>query len=84
MSTIINTTGHTTGITLTDADSCKNTTHIENGDSRITIFAHTDEYPQLVADLALHLTTITPNPGHPTNRPSTRRSHQPRSVTRTK
>lgn len=33
MSTIINTTGHTTGITLT------------------------------VADLALHLTTITPNPG---------------------
>lgn len=48
MSTIINTTGHTTGITLTDADW--NTTHIENGDSRITILAHTDEYPQLVAD----------------------------------
>lgn len=61
MSTIINTTGHTTGITLTDADW--NTTHIENGDSRITILAHTDEYPQLVSDLALHLTTITPNPG---------------------
>ena len=61
MSTIINTTGHTTGITLTDADW--NTTHIENGDSRITILAHTDEYPQLVADLALHITTITPNPG---------------------
>ena len=40
MSTIINTTGHTTGITLTDADW--NTTHIENGDSRITILAHTD------------------------------------------
>ena len=56
MSTIINTTGHTTGITLTDADW--NTTHIENGDSRITILAHADEYPQLVADLALHLTTI--------------------------
>ena len=61
MSTIINTTGHTTGITLTDADW--NTTHIENGDSRLTILAHADEYPQLVADLALHLTTITPNPG---------------------
>ena len=79
MSTIINTTGHTTGITLTDADW--NTTHIENGDSRITILAHTDESPQLVADLALH---HHPKPRHPTNRPSTRRSHQPRSVTRTK
>ena len=46
---------------MTDADW--STTHIENGGSRITILAHTDEYPQLVADLALHLTTITPNPG---------------------
>lgn len=61
MSTIINTTGNTTGITLTKADW--NATHIDDGDSRITILAPTGEYPQLVADLALHLTTITQKPG---------------------
>lgn len=82
MSTIINTTGHTTGITLTDADW--NTTHIENGDSRITILAHTDEYPPTRRRPRTPPHHHHPKPRHPTNRPSTRRSHQPRSVTRTK